>query len=146
MKIMKHSPANHYLLVEIDGLRRNQSSSGFVDPCPESPPGTINGSTCKRDDPVEKAAMCINNAIRDLEQDYNNVHVTSIDFMKERCPRGERPGGSSPFYIHFASNEGIAKSIFGRIMCHAIFHRETGDLRWVGAEPNKKLKKPLQSL
>jgi hypothetical protein len=137
--IMRYRKANHYLLVEIDGFRMKA-------PCPESPPGTINDETCKRDDQIEKAAECINNAIRNLEQKYNNVHVASIDFMNDRCPGGEIGGNQSKYYGHFKSYDGIAKSIFGRIMCHAIFHRETGDLRWVGAEPNKKLKKPLQSL
>ena len=136
--IMRYRKANHYLLVEIDGFRSKA-------PCPESPPGTIKDETCKRDDQIEKAAECINKAIAALEQKYSNVHVASIDFMKDRCPGGEI-GGNQKYYGHFESYDGIAKSIFGRIMCHAIFHRETGDLRWVGAEPNKKLKKPLQSL
>jgi hypothetical protein len=144
-KIIRHRPAKHYLLVEIDGRRRNQNAIAQNLPCLESQPGNIDAK-CETDRNEKKGAECINKAIAALEQKYQNVHVASIDFMKERCPGGERPSGSSPFYIHFASNEGIAKSIFGRIMCHAIFHRETGDLRWVGAEPNKKLKKPLQSL
>ena len=41
-------------------------------------------------------------------------------------------------HLHFGKNEGVAKSIFGRIMCHAVFNRPTGDLRWVGAIPNAK--------
>lgn len=131
VKIMRYRQANHYLLVEIDGFRRKA-------PCPESQPGTINDETCKRDDQIEKAAECINNAIRNLEQQYNNVHVARIDFMKERCPGGEASQPGDKFYAHFSSYDGIARSIFGRIMCHAIFHRETGDLRWVGAEPNPK--------
>jgi hypothetical protein len=139
-KIMRYSRANHYLLVEIDGFRRKA-------PCPESPTGTINDETCKRDDQYEKAAECINKAIAALEQKYSNVHVASIDFMKDRCPGGETSSVvGDKFYVHFESYDGIARSIFGRIMCHAIFHRETGDLRWVGAEPNKKLNKTLPSL
>ncbi|NDC40879.1 MAG: SGNH/GDSL hydrolase family protein, partial [Chitinophagia bacterium] len=138
VKIMKHRQASHYLLVKIDGFRRNQLSQGFKAPCPESPPGTINDETCKRDDQIEKAAECINKAIAALEQKYKNVHVASIDFMKDRCPGGESSQLEDKFYAHFSSYDGIARSIFGRIMCHAIFHRETGDLRWVGAEPNPK--------
>jgi hypothetical protein len=138
-RIMRYRKANHYLLVEIDGFRMKA-------PCPESPSGTIKDETCKRDDQIEKAAECINKAIAALEQKYSNVHVASIDFMNDRCPGGEIGGGDQKYYGHFASNEGIAKSIFGRIMCHAIFHRETGDLRWVGAEPNKKRNKSLPSL
>jgi hypothetical protein len=146
-KIIRHRRAKHYLLVEIDGRRRNQNAITQNLPCLESQPGNID-ATCETDPNEKKGAECINKAIAALEQKYQNVHVASIDFMKDRCPGGERPDGSPPFYIHFARNEGIAKSIFGRIMCHAIFHRETGDLRWVGAEPNKKLKSlpSLQSL
>jgi hypothetical protein len=144
-KIMRHLQAKHYLLVEIDGRRRNQNAITQKLPCLESQPGNID-ATCETDPNEKKGAECINKAIAELEQKYQNVHVASIDFMKDRCPGGERPGESSPFYLHFASNEGIARSIFGRIMCHAIFHRETGDLRWVGAEPNKKRNKSLPSL
>lgn len=144
-KIMRHLQAKHYLLVEIDGRRRNQKAIAENLPCLELQPGNID-ATCETDPNEKKGAECINKAIAELEQKYQNVHVASIDFMKDRCPGGERPGESSPFYLHFASNEGIARSIFGRIMCHAIFHRETGDLRWVGAEPNKKRNKSLPSL
>ena len=144
-KIIRYRPAKHYLLVEIDGRRRNQNAIAQNLPCLESQPGNID-ATCETDPNEKKGAECINKAIAALEQKYQNVHVASIDFMKERCHGGERPSGSSPFYIHFASNDGIARSIFGRIMCHAIFHRETGDLRWVGAEPNKKLNKSLPNI
>ena len=102
--------------------------------------GNIDLRTCKRAitgpwiagkflDPVDT----VNNTLLDLEKKYGNVHVTDINYGIERCP-----SESKSDYIHFKQKNGIARSIFGRIMCHAIFHRESGDLRWVGAVPATK--------
>jgi hypothetical protein len=74
-----------------------------------------------------------------LEQKYHNVHVAEVDYSTGRCVGGEvSVPGPGTEYTHFGTYEGVAKSIFGRIMCHAVFHRPTGDLRWVGAVPNAK--------
>ena len=132
---MRYRKASHYLLVKIDGARAPACGGGQYD-------GTLDMSRagCSRgwgaDPRYDLAVQCINNAILRLEQTYHNVHVAEIDYSKERCPGGEQGMGGP--YLHFGKNEGVAKSIFGRIMCHAVFHRPTGDLRWVGAVPNAK--------
>ena len=139
--LMRKYKAAHYLLVKVDGARGPDcpNTGGRIDleKCPRfitgpylSGPGVV-----KQVSPAET----VNETLLELEQAYLNVHVAEIDYGIERCPSVEKNlSGNFGGYIHFNRKEGIAKSIFGRIMCHAIFHRESGDLRWVGAEPNTK--------
>ena len=131
-RLMRGYPAKHYLLVKVDGARSGN--------CPIDQNGSIDISTCKRDitgpyigNKFLEPADTVNDTLLGLEQKYSNVHVADINYGVERCP-SEKSGG----FLHFKTRTGIAKSIFGRIMCHAIFHRESGDLRWVGAVPNPK--------
>jgi hypothetical protein len=141
--LMRKYRAKHYLLVKVDGPR--QEVDVPRQGCAIDASGTISLGTCDRyiKGPYNGVtfldpANTVNNTLLDLEKKYSNVHVTDINYGIDRCP-SERDSG----YIHFKKKDGIAKSIFGRIMCHAIFHRESGDLRWVGAVPATK---PLSSL
>jgi hypothetical protein len=134
--IMEYRRASHYLLVKIDGMRHNSTEKAR--PCVGSENGTIRTETCQRDAVNNAGVACINAAIEALEQTYHNVHVAEVDFTVERCPGGETPQASPPVYLHFGRNDSVAMSIFGRIMCHAVFNRDTGDLRWVGAVPTAK--------
>jgi hypothetical protein len=137
--VMQHRKARHYLLIKIDGTRYKNNVNN-VD-CRDNE-GAIDLAACPLSGgapSVEAAVRLVNDAILALEQKYHNVHVAEIDYSKERCIGGETAENiQGPFYLHFGKNEGVAKSIFDRIMCHAVFHRPTGDLRWVGAVPNAK--------
>ena len=144
VRVMQTYKASHYLLVKVDGTRGPAGSHG----CGNTG-GTINLATCGVLD-FKKEVEIVNETLEELEKEYSNVHVTGIDYSIERCPSGEpltqNANGLGGFngYLHFNRKEGIARSIFGRIMCHAIFHRETGDLRWVGAVPATKPGASLQ--
>jgi hypothetical protein len=111
VRVMKYRAARNYLLVEIDGPA-----------CPK----TIGPEYCA---PTKNARDLINETVNTLEQMSHNVHVASIDFSKSRCADHTAP----------PDDAAVALSIFGRIMCHAVFNRDTGDLRWVGAVPNAKI-------
>jgi hypothetical protein len=144
IKVMGDYKANHYLLVKVDGTRGSGGTSGSTD-CSITPTSTtttqIDLKTCLHiNEYVKKGVEVINGTLEDLEKEYSNVHVAEIDFSQDRCPKADKPfnEGQSEGYIHFLRKDSIAKSIFGRIMCHAIFHRESGDLRWVGAVPATK--------
>ena len=139
IKVMRDYKANHYLLVKVDSTRGSGGNSGSTD-CNITSTSTINLTKCLHiNEYVKKGVEEINKTLEDLEKEYSNVHVAEIDFSKDRCPTADKlfntnlnaPDG----YLHFLRKDSIAKSIFGRIMCHAIFHRESGDLRWVGAVP-----------
>jgi hypothetical protein len=141
-RLMRKYRAKHYLLVKVDGPRQEQEvGEPWPGGCAIDASGTISLGTCKRfikgpyiGETFLDPANTVNNTLLDLEKKYSNVHVTDINYGIDRCP-SERNSG----YIHFKKKDSIAKSIFGRIMCHAIFHRESGDLRWVGAVPATKL-------
>jgi lysophospholipase L1-like esterase len=132
-RIMRFRAAGHYLLVKIDGPRAGAGARACRDDR-----GNIDLATCPRSQ--ENAVACVNGAMLALEQKYHNVHVAEVDYSTDRCVGGEvSVPGPGTEYTHFGTYEGVAKSIFGRIMCHAVFHRPTGDLRWVGAVPNAKM-------
>ena len=144
IKVMRDYKANHYLLVKVDGTRGSGGTSGSTD-CSIKPTSAtttqINLATCLHiNENVKKGVEEINKTLEDLEKEYSNVHVAEIDFSQDRCPTADKPfNEGQQGYLHFLRKDSIAKSIFGRIMCHAIFHRESGDLRWVGAVPATKL-------
>jgi hypothetical protein len=139
-RLMRKYRAKHYLLVKVDGPRQ-EVGEPRQGGCAIDASGTISLGTCDRyikgpyiGDTFLDPANTVNNTLLDLEKKYSNVHVTDINYGIDRCPSEWKSG-----YIHFKKKDSIAKSIFGRIMCHAIFHRESGDLRWVGAVPATKL-------
>ena len=143
IKVMRDYKAKHYLLVKVDGTRGFGGNSGSTDCDIKSTSATttqINLATCLHiNEDVKKGVEEINKTLEDLEKEYSNVHVAEIDFSQDRCPTADKPfNEGQPGYLHFLRKDSIAKSIFGRIMCHAIFHRESGDLRWVGAVPAMK--------
>jgi hypothetical protein len=121
-------------LVKVDGKRNCTWPAGPQGALPRGPDGAI---ACNLED-GQNATDIVNETLLELEQKYHNVHVADIDYAVDRCREPDMAGA----YVHFASNEGIARSLFGRIMCHAVFHRDTGDVRWVGAIPNVKLNRP----
>jgi hypothetical protein len=132
--LMRKYNATHYLLVKVDGKRNCTWPAGPQGALPRGPDGAI---ACNLED-GQNATDIVNETLLELEQKYHNVHVADIDYAVDRCREPDMAGA----YVHFASNEGIARSLFGRIMCHAVFHRDTGDVRWVGAIPNVKLNRP----
>jgi lysophospholipase L1-like esterase len=140
--VMQHRRAKHYLLIKIDGMRyKNNVNNQLNVECRDNE-GAVDLAACPLSggaQSIEAAVRLVNDAILSLEQTYHNVHVAEVDYRNERCRGGESADRvPSPYYLHFGKNEGVAKSIFGRIMCHAVFNRPTGDLRWVGAIPNAK--------
>jgi hypothetical protein len=127
--LMLKYKATHYLLVKVDGFRT--CTGGTQGALPRGPDGSISCGLLFGDEPTN----IVNETLLELEQKYHNVHVADIDYAVDRCREPDMAGA----YVHFASNDRIARSLFGRIMCHAVFHRDTGDVRWVGAIPNVKL-------